>query len=184
MIEMIKAFDTHALLFIQEHIRCAFLDPIMVAASRIGDKGIFWILLCVVLLLFGRTRKGGIYQGASLAAEYIICDLVIKKLVMRPRPYLDIENLSILVRLERSSGFPSGHTASSLACAFALTYVFGAKGAWAYIPAVLIALSRLYVGVHYPSDVLCGAVLGTVVALVICKLIDAIYKKVESAKKD
>lgn len=183
MIEMIKAFDTNVLLYVQEHIRCAFLDPIMIAASRIGDKGIIWILICVFLLLFRKTRKGGMYQGASLAVEYTTCDLVLKKLIMRPRPYLDIENLSILVPIEHSASFPSGHAASSFACAFALTYIFGAKGAWAYVPACLIALSRLYVGVHYPSDVVCGAAFGTVVGLVICKALDIIFRQFNKENK-
>lgn len=176
MLRAIQSFDELAVLFIQEHVRCAFLDPVMKAASRINDYGLFWLVLCFILLVVRKTRKGGFYQFSCIACEYVACDLIIKNLVSRTRPYLALENIQILVPPEGSMSFPSGHAASSFACAYALAYAFGLRGALAYIPAVLIALSRLYVGVHYPTDVLCGAILGTLVAAVACRILDRIFE--------
>lgn len=160
---VIHAFDEAVLRFFQDDVRCAFLNPIMRGASLIGDMGLFWIVLCLVLIAFKRTRRGGFATLCSLAAEFCICDLIIKRIVQRPRPYLTLDWLELIVHTEASFSFPSGHSASSFACAYVLTRAFGKWGALSYIPATLIAVSRVYVGVHFPTDVLAGMALGTLV---------------------
>ena len=165
MIEIIQNFDADALLYIQEFLRFPFLTAIMVFFSKIGDSGIVWIFTGLILLIPKRTRRGGFDVLMCLAVAYIINDLVIKELVARVRPYDTIESLKILVSPLTSFSFPSGHANSSFAAALALTLAFGKKGALAYIPAALIALSRCYVGVHYPSDVFAGIVVGTLISL-------------------
>ncbi len=170
MLQSIQSLDTAILLFIQEHIRNGFLTPVMKAASFLGDNGLIWIALTVLLLLLPRTRRGGLDVCLSLAFATALNNLVLKKLIARPRPFLTIETLELIVAPLKSSSFPSGHACAAFAAAFALTRAFGKKGAWAYLPAALIALSRIYVGIHYPSDVLCGAVFGTVCALIACLL--------------
>ena len=102
---------------------------------------------------------------AGLAAESASCQFALKRLVGRTRPYEREKKIQLLVPKESSYSFPSGHSASGFTCAYLLTRLFGKKGALAYIPASLIALSRIYVGVHYVSDVICGMVLGTIVGM-------------------
>lgn len=171
MLDVIQSLDAAILLFVQDNIRCPALDVVMKAASRLGDAGLLWIVTGVLLLIFAKTRRGGAGMLASLAVEFVICDLIIKKIVLRPRPYLGISQLQLLVAPEISTSFPSGHSASSFACAYLLTRAFGKNGAWAYIPAAVIALSRVYVGVHYPSDVAAGIVLGTLVGVAMYALL-------------
>lgn len=171
MFSWVNAIDEAILLFVQDNLRTPALTFIMRLFSRIGDAGIGWIVLGVLLLVFARTRRRGAAMLGALATEYVLCDLVIKKLVLRPRPYLIISQLELLVAQESSTSFPSGHSASSFACAYMLTRLFGKKGAWAYLPAALIAISRIYVGVHYPSDVVAGVLFGTLVGVVMYPLL-------------
>ena len=167
MFAAIQALDEAILLFVQDNIRTPVLTAIMWTLSRMGDAGIVWIVLGLGLVIYARTRRRGAAMLIALASEYVICDLVIKPIIQRPRPYLIITQLELLVPLESSTSFPSGHSASSFTCAYILTRMFGKKGAWAYLPASLIALSRVYVGVHYPSDVVAGVLLGTVIGVVL-----------------
>jgi len=176
MIEAIQAFDTSALLYIQGFIRTPFLNAVMIFFSSIGNLGLVWIVTGLVLLIPKRTRRGGFDLLLCLLAAYIINDLVIKELVARIRPYEAIDSLKILVKPLTSYSFPSGHANSSFAAALALTLAFGKKGALAYIPAAAIAFSRCYVGVHYPSDVVAGMLVGTLVALVVYKLLQKYVK--------
>lgn len=165
MLETIQALDGALLLQVQDTLRSGFLSALLIPVSRAGDMGIFWVALCVLLLVLRRTRRGGVLTLCGLAVEFAVCDLVLKRLVLRPRPYLVVQGLVCLVPPESSTSFPSGHAASSFVCAYLLTRAFGKKGALAYIPAALIAISRVYVGVHYLSDVLAGMALGTLVGV-------------------
>ncbi len=176
MIDLIQNLDASALLYIQEHLRMAFLNPIMAFFSLLGNSGLVWIALGLILLIPQKTRRHGFEMLICLLVAYLINDWVIKILVERPRPYTVIEGLTILVAPLKSFSFPSGHTNSSFAAAMALTLAFGRKGAYAYILAVLIALSRCYVGVHYPSDVVAGAIVGTLVSLATYKLLQRYLK--------
>lgn len=170
MTAAVLAFDAAVLRFVQESVRAPALTAVMRFFSTIGDMGLFWIVLGLVLVCIRRTRRGGADMLCALAVEFALCDLVIKPLAARTRPYLALEWLELLVHEEASFSFPSGHSASSFACAAALTCAFGKRGALAFIPAALIALSRIYVGVHYPSDVIIGAALGSLVGVVVYKV--------------
>ncbi len=176
MIEAIQDLDTGALLYIQDFLRTPFLTPIMVFSSKLGNAGFIWIFTGLLLLVSKKTRRGGFDLLICLIAAYIVNDLVIKPLVARPRPYDTIEALQILVKPLSSYSLPSGHTNFSFAAATALTLAYGKRGALAYIPAVLIAVSRCYVGVHYPTDVLLGMLVGTMVALTVYLLLQKYVK--------
>ena len=182
MIDIIQNFDASALLYIQDFLRTPFLSTVLVFFSTIGNLGLLWIALGLALLIPERTRRGGFDMLICLALAYIINDLLIKELVARARPYDTIEGLQILVSPLSSYSFPSGHANSSFASALALTLAFGKKGAWAYLPAALIAFSRCYVGVHYPSDVFAGMLVGTLVAFAVYKLLKK-YVKTDFIKK-
>lgn len=165
MLQTILNFDVSALLWIQENIRCEFLNWIMIFFTSIGNVGLIWIVMGICMVCTKKFRYAGVTMLFCLAFAWLITEPVIKNIVQRPRPFEEIEALTVLVAKPTSYSFPSGHSCSSFACAYALTRTYGKRGAWFYIPAALIALSRLYVGVHYPTDVLTGAIAGTVLAI-------------------
>ncbi|NLW65516.1 MAG: phosphatase PAP2 family protein [Clostridiales bacterium] len=170
MFEAIQNFDAGALLSIQENLRVPFLDGFMTFMTRLGDSGFIWILLGLLLLIPKKTRRSAADVFLCLALAFILNDLILKPLIARARPFETIDGLTILITAPGSFSFPSGHTNASFAAAFALTRAFGKKGALAYIPAILIAFSRCYVGVHYPTDVFAGMTVGTLAAVIACWL--------------
>ena len=137
------------------------LDPLMCAITRLGDAGIFWILLCVVLLALPKTRKSGYILMAALMVDLVICNGILKPLVHRIRPFDVKTGIELLVKRPTDYSFPSGHTAASFASVMAL-YLAGEKKIWipSLVLAILIAFSRLYLYVHYPTDVLGGVIIG------------------------
>ena len=137
------------------------LDTLMCAITRLGDAGIFWILLCMVLLILPKTRRSGVILMAALLVDLVICNGILKPLVHRIRPFDVKTGIELLVKQPTDYSFPSGHTAASFASVTAL-YLAGEKKLWipALVLAVLIAFSRLYLYVHYPTDVLGGVVAG------------------------
>ena len=128
--------------------------------THLGDFGIFWILLTIVLLIPKKTRKAGLASALAIIIRTLITNVAIKNVVARIRPYEVIQELELMIEKQKDFSFPSGHTCASFASAFAIykcKEVFPKK--WrtaAMVLATLIALSRLYVGVHYPTDVLGG----------------------------
>ena len=137
------------------------LDTIMCAITRLGDAGIIWILLCIVLLILPKTRKSGVVLMAALLVDLVVCNVILKPLVHRIRPFDVKTGIELLVKRPTDYSFPSGHTAASFASVMAL-YLAGEKKIWvpALVLAVLIAFSRLYLYVHYPTDVLGGMIIG------------------------
>ena len=138
-----------------------FLDKIMVFITRLGDAGIIWIVLSIVLLLIPKTRKSGAVMVVALVVDVLLCNIVLKNLVARTRPYDVNTGVQLLVAKLHDYSFPSGHTAASFASVTAL-YLAGEKKLWkfALVLACLIAISRLYLYVHYPTDVLGGVLVG------------------------
>ena len=132
----------------------------MTAVTGLGDGGWIWISLTVLLLLFPGTRKTGMAMALSLVLELLLCNVILKPLVARVRPFDVNTAIQLLVAPPSDDSFPSGHTAASFAAASAL--YFSKSRLWipAAVLAVLIGFSRLYLYVHYPTDVLAGALLG------------------------
>ena len=159
--DAILNFDSSILLWIQDSLRAGFLTPVVKVITHLGDKGALWILITLALLCFRKTRRLGILCGIAMAIGLVVTNLVIKNWVARVRPYEVIPGLNCIVGLADDWSFPSGHTTNSLACAWVLFRCAPRKyGVPALVVAILISLSRLYVGVHYPTDVLGGAVIG------------------------
>ena len=170
--------DGNILLWIQEYIRNDFLTPIFKFITHLGDEGYVWIAIAVILLFVKKYRKVGLMVGASLLGSLVFNNMLVKNLVARPRPYRMIETLSILIPEPGEYSFPSGHTSSSFAAGVVLYLMLPKKyGVPAMILAFLIGISRLYVGVHYPTDVLGGMVMGTVLAVATVKITGLIEKK-------
>ena len=165
-----QALDEKILLFIQEELRNDILTSLMKLFTHMGDAGAVWISIGFVLLFFSARRRQGCVYLLALAATAALNNLIIKPLVMRPRPYDTIEGLIVLVEKLDSFSFPSGHASSSFACATALALLFGKRGAWSFVPAAIIALSRPYLGMHYLSDVAAGAALGAACAWAVVRM--------------
>lgn len=158
---MMLSIDGDILIFIQEHIRNSVCDPIFKGITHLGDAGIFWIVLTIILLCFKRTRKAGIYSACALIGSLVVNNLILKNLVDRTRPYEVVEGLKCIVSPAHDASFPSGHTGASFASAVAMCRQIPKKFAiLLIILAALIAFSRLYIGIHYPTDILGGLVTG------------------------
>lgn len=154
------SIDLGILEFIQTYLRCDLLDSVMPFITKLGDGGILWICSALLLIGFPKTRKAGTVMMVSLALEVLCCNVLLKPLVARPRP-CDI-NPTVQLLIPRSEGFsfPSGHTGASFAAASALFFDENKLGVPALAVAALIGFSRLYLYVHYPTDVFAGALLG------------------------
>ena len=163
----IQALDEQVLLWIQECVRQGVLDPLVKLYTTLGNAGIVWIVVSVAMLCWKPTRRAGATALCAMVLGLLCTNVVLKHLVSRPRPYTVVEGLIPLLTSGDPNSFPSGHTCAAFAAGVAW---FGTakKGGWraaALIQAVLVGLSRLYVGVHYPSDVLAGAIIGTLCGL-------------------
>lgn len=174
----LNLFEANIVLWIQENLRVGFLNPIMQGITHLGDGGVFWIILSVLLLLFKKTRKVGLCCALGLIFDLLVVNIAVKPLVARIRPYEIIKEITILTHQPGDHSFPSGHSAGSFACAWAFFRAYKKKwGVPALVLAALVSLSRLYVGVHYPTDVLGGVVIGCGVATLAMMIVKAIGKK-------
>ena len=173
--------DSALLLYIQENLRSPLLTPFMKGVTALGNGGIFWIILTVLLLLFPRTRKAGLTSALALLFSLLINNIALKNLVARTRPYEVIPGLTLLVARARDYSFPSGHTGASVASAWAMARDLPRPwNVLLVILACVIAFSRLYVGIHYPTDVLGGFLTGFLAAALARRLepvLEARWKK-------
>ena len=150
--------------WISAHMSCGFLDVFFRIVTFLADAGWFWILLALILLCFKRTRRLGLAMAVSLILSTIVTNLLLKPIIARPRPY-ELRELSIKVPLPGDPSFPSGHTTVSFSGAFALFWQNKKAGTPALVLATLIAFSRLYFYLHFPTDVLGGFVIGLAASL-------------------
>ncbi len=146
-----------------QNIRTPFLDMVVPFISQLGNAGIIWIVLAALMLLMPKTRRSGLILALALIADLILCNVILKNLIARTRPYDVNTAVNLLIAKPVDYSFPSGHTAASFASVTAL-YLAGEKKLWklALIPAVLIAFTRMYLYVHYPTDILGGIAVGIV----------------------
>ena len=174
--------DLSVLRFIRHNIANPVLDFIMPVITLIGEDGILWIAVAIALLCFKKTRKAGFVMALSLIIGLVTVNLTIKPLVGRIRPYV-IDNVPILVESLSDGSFPSGHTTACFECAVSLVLCGYKK--WGYVSlaaAVLVGFSRLYLYVHFPSDVITGAVIGTAAAFLSCFIVNKLCDKYEKSK--
>lgn len=164
-----------------------WLNYIMKYVTYIGEFGAAAIICAIVLLIFKKTRWAGVAVAAAFILDVLIVNVILKLSVNRARPWQTYPDLgfqefhhSISVREPTDSSFPSGHTASLFAAAVALVMYYKKKGIPALAVAFVVALSRIYLCMHYPSDVLGGMIIGSVCGVggfYLGKLIKKLYEE-------
>lgn len=197
-------WDADLLIFLQENVRNDFWDIVMKLITHTGDKGILMIAIIAALLIIPKARSIGIMTAMSLAIEAILNNVILKNLVARTRPYEAIEGLVNIIEKQKDFSFPSGHTGSTFAVSGVILVIalFGMpiiakegnlireKSSLAMriiavvfiIYSVLLGFSRLYVGVHYPTDVLAGLALGLITSAIAYLVYQLILKKTANKK--
>lgn len=171
MQEIWNQADGILLLWIQRVFVHPFLTPIMKYITHTGDGAHIWIVIAILFLFIKKSRKTGILMCISLITSYFIQNRWLKPLVHRMRPYEMSNSIKLLIEKQSDFSFPSGHAGSAFAAAV-IIYLTLPKpiGRAALIYAGLIAFTRLYLGVHYPSDVIAGILIASIVAFSVVKL--------------
>ena len=182
--DAIYSFDYSILNYINEHFHNAFFDGFFSIITHLADAGWFWIALAALLLCFKKTRKTGCVMGAALLMGVIFGNGILKPLIHRVRPYDNaawspaVTRATLLLSPPSDYSFPSGHTLASFEGAFVIFLCNKKWGAPALVLAVLIAFSRLYFYIHYPTDVIGGMILGIGFAVAAFFIVGAIWNKV------
>ena len=184
--DALNQLELQILLFIREYLTNPVLDFLMPKITFLADDGWFWIALAIICLIFPKTRKTGAVMGLALIMGLVVCNITLKPLVARIRPYDLMPSIQVLVDHLSDFSFPSGHTVASFEGAFAIFLTQKKRfGVPAIVLASVIAFSRLYLFVHYPTDVLVGVILGTafgfIAKFVVDKAIDTYKSKKSNA---
>lgn len=187
--DALNQFEIQILLFIREHMTNPILDFWMPKITFLADNGWLWILIAIICLMFPKTRKTGAVMAIALVCGLVVGNLTLKPLVARIRPYDLVPGIEVLVEHLSDFAFPSGHTLASFEGAFAIFLTQKKRyGIPAVVLAILIAVSRLYLFVHYPTDVIAGCVLGIAFAFfakfVVEKIIESYKTKTHTPASD
>lgn len=182
---MITNIDHAILLWIQNVLRFDWATPFWKLITLLGEGGYFWIGVCVLFLCLKKTRKIGATMTLALIINVILVNLCIKNVVCRVRPYDQFPDLIRLIEAQKDWSFPSGHTSASFACSigmlFSLPKAYKKYSIPFIVVACLVGFSRLYLCVHFPSDVLCGALIGAFAAWVSVNIVAFIVGKKKRA---
>ena len=191
MLELLNSlavsFDLPILDWIQANMQSGFMDKFMPFITVFGDAGIFWMICSALLMIFPKTRKTGLGMAFAMVIGLVVCNMTLKPLVARIRPYDLQAELGVTIQLlcgpQHDFSFPSGHTIASFEAAVVLLKNSKKMGIPAMILAVLISFSRMYLYVHYPTDVLASIILGTLFALIGDAIAAKVAPKLRFGKK-
>lgn len=180
--DYLNAIELPLLKSLHGALECGFLDTVMPPISKLCDAGWFWIALAVILIIPKKTRRIGVTMGIALAIGLIVCNFGLKPLTARIRPYDADAAINLIIAKESEFSFPSGHSIASFEGAFAIFLYDKRWGAAALVLAALIAFSRLYLMVHYFTDVIVGALLGILFAYLAYRIYRAVSDKLSKKK--
>ena len=173
MFEFILETELAILNYIQT-IRCVFFDLAFVFITHLGDKGMLWIIIGLSLCFTKKYKRAGYCVLLALLINLVICNITLKPLVARTRPYEYIEGIKLLINKPKDFSFPSGHSSASFAAAFSVWLYNKKWGRVSLVIASLIAFSRLYLHVHFLTDVMFGILIGVFASFVARLLITKI----------
>lgn len=176
MTECILSIDFWILDFIRAHLSCAFLDAVMPAITNLNNHGEIWILIGLILLFTKKYKKYGVYLLIGLLVGLFLGNGVLKNLIARPRPFLFRPEIALIIPPPGSFSFPSGHTLSSFIAAFILLRANRKFGILGLILASLIAFSRMYLYVHFLTDILGAILLAGLISYVVLKVGEKLTK--------
>lgn len=162
--------DFAVLDFIHKNFSCSFLDFIMPKITFLGNGGLIWIVSAAAMLIFRKSRKTGAEIFAGLLTAAVTGNILLKNIVRRNRPCWINDGIQMLISVPQDYSFPSGHTMSSFAAAAIIMHFNRRAGIAAYILASMIAFSRLYLYVHFPTDIIAGILSGTAIGYAVCRI--------------
>jgi len=184
MISLIHKFDSSILLYIKANMHGAIMDKIMVLSTYLGNKGMVWIIIIVLLMINKKYRRIGFMALAALILSTVLGEGILKHVIKRIRPSANIPAINLLISKPLSYSFPSGHATSSFSVAGVLTKYFTKYALEFFSLASLISFSRLYLYVHYPTDILAGIVLGLMCSGIIIYFFDKVSCLNHNMKSD
>lgn len=170
-----EALELKILDLIHSITSCKVMDFLMVRITQLGNAGFIWICIALALIATPKYRKDGWRLALGLVVGLVLGVWVFKNIVARPRPFMFNETVDLLISVPKDYSFPSGHTIASFVSVFVLFKTEKWMG-WAALPmAVLIAFSRMYLGVHFPTDII-GGILFAYLSFVITQKLSKIKK--------
>lgn len=170
MINYLQNIDIKMLNLLNKKFRCAILDKIMPLITAMGNGGIVWVIISIYLMNNENYRVEGYMLITSLIVTTIIGEGIIKNLIKRTRPFVNMKENKLLISKPITYSFPSGHTASSFAAAGTFIMMNNRLSIFVVILASLIAFSRIYLNVHYPTDVVTGIILGLLCSMLVINI--------------
>ena len=162
---------------LQHNLNSELFNKIMIFFTILGDNGMIWIAVALILFLNRKYRKIGLFSIISLIICALAVNVILKPLIHRPRPFSKLADIVLLIKAPKDFSFPSGHTAAS----FVMVYIFFRHIKKFFVPVfitgILIAFSRMYLSVHFPSDIIAGIIIGIFSGYAGEKLTDGFYRK-------
>lgn len=176
LMQTIINIDLNIMNFIKVYLKCSFLDFLMPIVSELGNNGFIWITMSVFLIFNKKYRHIGIIMLTTIFMAVILGEGIIKHLVQRPRPSNFIDASNLLIKVPDSYSFPSGHTTMAFGSVFVFSKYFKKYKLYFFAFASIIGFSRIYLSVHYPSDVIGGVILGFISYELVIYLYHRYYK--------
>lgn len=170
-----QTLDFQILDFIQTYLKNDIFDTVLPIITSLGNGGMLWILIGVLCLFFANTRRMGFQMLLAMGLGFLIGNMGLKILIARERPYTFIEGMELLIKEPSDFSFPSGHTLSSFSAALTIVQYYKGAGIAAIVLAAVIAFSRMYLYVHFPSDIMAGVLLAVLMAWMAKYVIQKIY---------
>ena len=159
-----------------------WLTPIMRFFTTIGEHGLVWIVIAIILACIPKTRKCGLTMMIAMAITYLVGNLFLKNVIARPRPCAVDNSVVLKIPFPSEYSFPSGHSSNGFAGAVTIFCYYRKVGILSLMMAALIAFSRLYFFVHYPTDILAGMILGVVLGIIAALVASQVKKRREVSK--
>lgn len=184
MFNMLQNFDLMLLEWISNNLHNPILDKIFIVLTTLGDNGLIWIIIALLLLVTKKYRKAGFLILCALLLNLILVNGLLKNIVQRTRPFDAVPTVQLLISKPSSFSFPSGHTSSAFAAVGIISSLMKKYRLYFIALAILIAFSRMYLFVHYPTDIIGGAMMGIICAKVVLILYELIKSRLKIKKEN